>query len=145
MRYPPRLAHLATRAVVTQKLAPTYAQSHQVDEDEAQIRISRALAGPLLDELLAAAWSSLLAGTKRLDENGLLEKIAGSLKDRPMRPGKVNEVTTGWSAFLVRVDLDAGLASDAARKVLESPEGQKRLNAGIEEVGAALAKELTRK
>ena len=88
MRYPARLAHLATRAIVVAKLAPTFADAHQLDHDEAASRLGSALSGPLLDDLLAAAWQALLGGTKKLDEEGLLEKVAKSLRDRPLRPGR---------------------------------------------------------
>lgn len=145
MRYPPRLGHLATRAVVVAKLAPTYAASHEIDDEEAVSRLDRSLQSGLLDDLLAASWEALLGTTSRLDEQGLLEKIAGALKNRPQRPGKVIETTPGWSAFLVRADVEAGIASDAARRLLESDEGQRRAKAGLLEVGNFLAGELIRK
>src|SRR6478735_3848222 len=47
VRYPSRLGHLATRPVVVNRLVPTYAKAHQVDEQEASQRLTRALAGPL--------------------------------------------------------------------------------------------------
>ncbi|HZH04711.1 MAG TPA: hypothetical protein VEY30_13075 [Myxococcaceae bacterium] len=144
MRYPPRLGHLATRAVLVAKLAPTYAQAHQVEEDEAADRLHVALSTSLLDDLLAATWVALLGKTKKLDESGLLEKVAGSLKDRPMRPGRKVAVDAGWSSFLLVADLHAGTASDAARRVIESEEGQKRVAAGLAEVAKFLAAELTR-
>lgn len=145
MRFPPRLAHLATRAVVAARVLPTYSQTHQLDEEIARPRVEAALKTPLHDDLLAATWAALLDGRKRLDEAGLLEKVATTLSERPLRPGRtVSEPTPGWSAFLVAIDVAAGIASDAARRVLETPEGQKRTRAGIAEVGAWLAKELTR-
>lgn len=144
MRYPPRLGHLATRAVVVAKLAPTYGRAHAIDDDEARTRLSAALSGPLLEDLLAAAWASLLGGTKRLTEEGLLEKVAKSLGERPLRPGRAVEPTTGWSAFLVLADLAAGTASEAARRVMETDAGRERARAGVDEVGAFLARELTR-
>jgi hypothetical protein len=144
MRYPPRLAHLATRAVVVAKLVPTYAAAHSLDDEEARARLDAALSGSLLEELLAATWTSLLGGTKRLDEEGLLEKVAKSLQDRPLRPGRTVETTTGWSAFLVLADLSAGTASEAARRLMETDAGQTRGRAGLAEVGGFLAKELTR-
>ena len=145
MRFPPRLSHLATRAVVAARLVPTYSHTHQLDEDIARPRVETALQSPLHDDLLAATWNALLDGRKRLDEEGLLEKVAATLSDRPLRPGRtITEPTPGWSAFLVAVDVAAGVASDAARRVLETPEGQKRTQAGLAEVGGWLAKELTR-
>ncbi|MBX7114314.1 MAG: hypothetical protein K1X64_08260 [Myxococcaceae bacterium] len=145
MRFPPRLGHLATRSVMVAKLAPTYAASHEIDDEEAVTRLERAVHGALLEDLLAASWDALLGTTSRLDEEGLVEKVAQALKNRPQRPGRVAQTTAGWSAFLVRVDLDLGIASDAARRLLETDEGRKRSAAGLAEVGKFLAGELTRK
>jgi hypothetical protein len=144
MRYPPRLAHLATRAVVVAKLIPTYAAAHSVDDEEARARLEVSLTGPLLEDLLAATWEALLHGSKRLNDDGLLEKVAKSLQDRPLRAGRTVEPTTGWSAFLVLADLQAGTASEAARRLMETDAGQARARAGLAEVGAFLARELTR-
>lgn len=144
MPYPPRLSHLATRNVVIAKLMPTYAKAHNLDEGEAMERLRLALAGALLPTLLEEAWSYMQGQTKRLTDDGLLEKVAKTLQDRPEKPGRVAELTPGWSAFLVLADLEAGIASDAARQVMQSPEGQKRARAGLAEVGQHLAKELSR-
>ncbi|HZN94211.1 MAG TPA: hypothetical protein VFB81_15970 [Myxococcales bacterium] len=144
MNHPPRLGHLATRAVIAARVAPTYAQAHNVDEGEAREQLERALQGSLWERLLDETWRSMLAGTKRLSEEALLEKVAGTLKDRPLRPGRAAASSPAWSAFLVLADLEAGTASDAARRVLESPEGQKRAAEGLAEVGRFLAAELTR-
>jgi hypothetical protein len=144
MRYPPRLAHLATRAVVVAKLVPTYAAAHALDDDEARTRLDAALGSSLLEELLAEAWVVLLGGSKRLTEDGLLEKVAKSLQDRPLRPGRSVETTPGWSAFLVLADLSAGTASESARRLMETDAGKARAQAGLAEVGAFLARELTR-
>lgn len=145
MAFPPRLGHLATRKVVAAKLVPTYAESHFVDEEEARQRLERALEGSVWEELLDATWSALTSKKTRLDEAGLLEKIAGTLKDRPLRPGKVAKQSPAWSAFLIRLDLEAGTASDMARRVLESEEGRQKAQQGLLEAGAHLAAELTRK
>ncbi|MFZ5469357.1 MAG: hypothetical protein ACOZIN_07955 [Myxococcota bacterium] len=144
MNYPPRLGHLATRAVIGAKLLPTYAKAHGIDDDEAAQRLSAALAGQLYERLLAAAWEAMLAKKKRLDDAGLLEKVAESLRERPMRPGRTAELNPSWSAFLVVADLETGTASEAARRVMESVEGQQKAAAGLAEVGRFLAAELTR-
>ncbi len=144
MRYPPRLGHLATRAVVVAKLIPTYAAAHSVDDEEARTRLEASFSGSLLEDLLAASWAALLGGGKRLTDDGLLEKVAKSLKDRPLRPGRTVETTPGWSAFLVLADLAAGTASEAARRLMETDAGKARAQAGLQEVGAFLARELTR-
>lgn len=144
MRYPARLAHLATRAIVVAKLAPTFADAHHIEHEEAVDRLNAALGGPLLDDLLAATWQSLLGGTKKLDEEGLLEKVAKSLKDRPLRPGRPVEVTPELGAFLLLADLAAGTASDAAGRVMETDAGKARGRAGLAAAGQLLARELTR-
>ena len=144
MRYPARLAHLATRAIAVAKLAPTFADAHHLDHDEAASRLGTALSGPLLDELLAPTWQALLGGTKKLDEEGLLEKVAKSLRDRPLRPGRSASVTPDLGAFLLLADLAAGTASDAAGRVMETDAGKARARAGLVAAGQLLARELTR-
>lgn len=151
MAYPPRLSHLVTRPILVARLSPTYAAAHQIDDDEADTRLDAALsaggsaAGSLRDRLLDATWSALLGTTKRLDDAGLLEKVAKALQDRPFRRGRPAQVDAGWSAFLILVDLEVGTAGDAARRVMESEEGLRRAQAGLRTVGEFLAKELTRK
>jgi len=144
MSHPPRLGHLATRAVIAARLAPTYAKAHAVDEDEAREQLERALRGAFWERLLDATWAAMLGQTRRLTEDGLLEKVAATLKDRPLRPGRAAPVGPAWSAFLVLAGLEAGTASDSARRVLESPEGRRRAEEGIAEAGRYLAAELTR-
>lgn len=144
MRYPPRLGHLATRPVVVNKLVPTYANAHQIDEQEAAQRLERAIAGRLWEDLLSAAWEAMKSRVKRLDEEKLLEKVASTLEDRPLRYGRVVEPTPAWSAFMMMLDLEIGTAGDAARKVMESEQGRKMVSAGLAEAGMFLATELTK-
>jgi hypothetical protein len=144
LRYPPRLGHLATRPVVVARLVPTYALAHQIDEAEARQRLERAIAGSLWEDLLAATWEAMKGRVKRLSEDGLLEKVATTLKDRPLRPGKAVEATPAWSAFMMMLDLEIGTAGDAARRVMETEQGRKMMAAGLAEAGAFLATELTK-
>jgi hypothetical protein len=144
VNYPPRLAHLATRQVVIAKLSTTYARAHDIDEAEAVERLGVALTPRLLDQLLAETWTVLRSGGKRLDDAAVVEKVAKALEARPLRPGRSAEVTAGWSAFLLVADLEAGTASDMARRALETPEGRARIEAGLREVAGFLAAELTR-
>ncbi|MFL5320457.1 MAG: hypothetical protein ACJ790_12425 [Myxococcaceae bacterium] len=139
------MAHLATQKVLVARLAPTYAQAHNIEDDEARSRLEIAIKGAFLEQLLETTWVALTANKKKLDEEGLLEKVAGSLKDRPTREGKLAKVTPTFSAFLLLLDIEAGTATDAARRVLESPQGKELARAGIVEAGAFLATELTRK
>jgi len=142
--YPPRLAHLATRAVVVAKLMPTYARAHNIDEEEASQRLSTALGGRLLTALLESTWTAMRGSAKRLTDDGLLEKVATTLGDRPLRPGRPAPSNPAWSAFLILMDLEVGTASDAARRVMETDEGRRRGQEGLAEAGRFLAAELTR-
>jgi hypothetical protein len=144
MSFPPRLGHLVTRAVVAARLRPTFASSHEIDEEEGQERLERALAGGLWELLLDSTWAALNDEKRTIDEAALLEKIARTLKDRPLRPGKVATLSPQFSAFLVVIDLEAGMASDSARKVLESPQGEAMKKAGLIEAGKFLAHELVK-
>ena len=144
MRYPPRLAHLATRAVVVAKLWPTFAAAHEMDEEEAEARLTSALQGQLLDELLAHAWEAMRQKAPRGEESALLEKVAQTLSDRPRRAGRTAKLNSAWSAFLLLADLQAGTASEAARRALETEQGRKTALEGLAEAGRHLAAELTR-
>jgi hypothetical protein len=144
VRYPSRLGHLATRPVVVNRLVPTYAKAHQVDEQEASQRLSRALAGTLWEDLLAATWDAMKGRVKRLDEQKLLEKVASTLEERPLRYGRAVETNPAWSAFMMLLDLEIGTAGDAARRVMESEQGRKMIAAGLAEAGLFLATELTK-
>ncbi len=144
MRYPPRLAHLATRAVVVAKLWPTFAAAHEMDEEEAEARLTSALQGQLLDELLAHAWEAMRQKAPRADESALLEKVAQTLSDRPRRAGRTAKLNSAWSAFLLLADLQAGTASETARRALETEQGRKTALEGLAEAGRHLAAELTR-
>jgi hypothetical protein len=145
MSYPPRLGHLVTRAVIAARLRPTVAHSHEIDEEEAQSRLERALEGRLWELLLDATWAALNEKKRVPDPDALLEKIAGTMKDRPLKPGRqAKDLNPAFSAFLVLIDLEAGTASDAARKVLESAQGEQMKKLGLAEAGRYLAGELTR-
>jgi len=144
VRYPPRLAHLATRAVVVAKLWPTFAAAHEMDEEEAEARLTSALQGQLLDELLAHAWEAMRQKAPRADESALLEKVAQTLSDRPRRAGRTAKLNSAWSAFLLLADLQAGTASETARRALETDQGRKTALEGLAEAGRHLAAELTR-
>jgi hypothetical protein len=130
--------------VVVNRLVPTYARAHQIDEQEAGQRLTRALAGPLWEDLLAATWEAMKGRVKRLDELRLLEKVATTLEERPLRYGRAVETNPAWSAFMMMLDLEIGTAGDAARRVMESEQGRKMMAAGLAEAGLFLATELTK-
>ena len=78
MRYPARLAHLATRAVVAAKLAPTFAEAHHIDHEEAVQRLQHRALGPLLEDLLAATLAGAgLAGRRSSTRRGSSRRWPG--------------------------------------------------------------------
>lgn len=145
MPHPPRLAHLATRTVLVAKLEATYAASHGVDLVEAGIRLARGLQGRVLTDLLDATWAGLRATRKRGSDEDVLELVAEHVKERGLRPAKAAQITAGWSAAMVAIDVQAGTAGEGARRIIESVEGRPRVEAGLAEVGLFLAQELLRK
>jgi len=129
---------------VVAKLWPTFAAAHEMDEEEAEARLTSALQGQLLDELLAHAWEAMRQKAPRADESALLEKVAQTLSDRPRRAGRTAKLNSAWSAFLLLADLQAGTASETARRALETEQGRKTALEGLAEAGRHLAAELTR-
>jgi len=129
---------------VVAKLWPTFAAAHEMDEEEAEARLTSALQGQLLDELLAHAWEAMRQSAPRADESALLEKVAQTLSDRPRRAGRTAKLNSAWSAFLLLADLQAGTASETARRALETEQGRKTALEGLAEAGRHLAAELTR-
>ncbi len=144
MNYPPRLGHLATRQVVVAKWVTTFASQHHIDDEEARERLDKAFAGKLYEDMLALTWEALLDGWKK-DEAGLLEKVARSLRDRPLKQAKPHMESAELSAFLIVLDIHAGTASDAARRLMERPEGAAMAQKGLKFAGRVLALELSKK
>ena len=144
MSYPPRLSHLATRAVLVAKLRLAFAEAHGLSDEEAVQRLEQALSSSLLADLLSATWSEMKALKPRLSEAELLDRVAQTLGTRPLRPGRRVAINPAWSAFFVLADIKAGVASDAARRVMESDQGRKMTDAGLTEAGRYVAAELLR-
>lgn len=144
MNHPPRLAHLLTVPVLVSRLSPTCAAAHGIEDDYADERVETAMRGPLRTRLLDATWAALRASTSRPGDDELVEKVARSMAARPLRRAKAAAVTPGWSAFLLQVDVDAGVAGDAARRALESDAGRRAADEGIAEAGRFLAREMMR-
>ncbi|MFT3839359.1 MAG: hypothetical protein QM723_20415 [Myxococcaceae bacterium] len=76
--------------MLVSKLAPTYAQTHEVDIDEAVERVDRALERDrtLQDDLLAACWVELTAKKPRFDEAALLERWRSCSRTVPNAPAR---------------------------------------------------------
>ncbi len=142
--FPPRLSHLATRAVLAAKLRRSFAEAHSLSDDEALDRLERALSSSLLTELLSAVWAAMKELKPRLSDAELLDRVAQTLGDRPLRPGRKVAISPAWNAFFLLADIRANVASDAAQRVMETEQGSKMAAAGLIEVGRYLAAELLR-
>jgi hypothetical protein len=144
MNYPPRLSHLATRAVLVAKLRPAFGEAQDLSDEEATQRLEAALSSSLSTDLLSSAWPAMKALKPRLSEVELLDRVAQTLGTRPLRPGRKVKVNPAWSAFFLLADIQAGVASDAARRVIELEQGRKLVAEGLAEAGRYLAAELLR-
>jgi len=142
--YPPRLSHLATRAVLGAKLRRAFADANALSDEEALDRLEKALSSSLLAELLSAVWAAMKELKPRLSEAQLLDRVAQTLADRPLRPGRKVAIGPTWSAFFLLSDIRANIASEAARRVMETEQGSKMAAAGLSEAGRYLAAELLR-
>lgn len=140
---PPRVSHLMTLGVLAEQLAPSYA-----------VAVNR-LPGEVLDEIrsglreanlhlpvLEAMWKAMGQLRPRLDQTALLEKLASAMTrtasgPRPMAAEE--RVRNGMNTLFAFVDVNVGRASETARAVLESQEGQRMLQKSVDVTGRFLA------
>lgn len=143
--YSRRLPHVLTRADLATALAPTYAASLDVDEEEAHERLTRALERPGVVDDLYAGLSAALADLTgpRTSEDAVMDKLSKGVQARRGRV-KAAPTSPGLSAVLVRLNLELGLAPDPMRAMLATEKGKAILDAGLRALGAHLAKELLR-
>jgi len=130
--------------VIGAKLRRAFADAHALSDDEALDRLEKALSSSLLTELLSAVWAAMKELRSRLSEAELLDRVAQTLADRPLRPGRKVAITPTWSAFFLLADIRANVASDAASRVMETEQGSKLAAAGLAEAGRYVAAELLR-
>lgn len=140
-----RLPHVVTRADLAWLLAPSYAASLLVDEEEAHERLTRALAQPGLAEELYAGLSDALEESQgaRTSEDALMDRISARVQRRRSR-AKAAAATPALAAVMVRINLDIGLAPESMRETLAGEKGRALLDRGLGELGRHLAKELLR-
>ncbi len=140
-----RLPHVLTRADLVMLLAPTYAKARGVDEEEASERLSRALGSPAaLDDLYRGISQALVdAKGPRTSEDALMDRLSAGVVARRAR-ARAAERTPAVSAVLVRLDLEIGVASEAMRATLATPQARALLEEGLRTLGAHVVKELFR-
>jgi hypothetical protein len=138
-----RLPHIVRREDLAILLAPIYAETTNVDDDEAKDRLLRALADEaLLDDLYLSLSAALTARAgPRMDADALMDKLSKGIGARRSRV-KSPPATPELFALLVRINLLIGEAAANMRNVLESEKGRAAMKKGLQDVGAHLVREL---
>ncbi|MBS2023252.1 MAG: hypothetical protein JST92_12625 [Deltaproteobacteria bacterium] len=141
--YPRRLPHVLTRADLAVVLAPTYAKSSSVDEEEALERLQRAFTNLAIADELYSGIAAALAASKgtRTTEEEQLDKLSAGVQARRHK-AKAADVSPAMSAAFVKINLELGFAPEPLRAALESPKGQTLLKQGLQALGAYVVKEL---
>jgi hypothetical protein len=143
--YSRRLPHVLPRADLARVIAPTYAKAAQVDPDEAEDRLQRALAIQRIADELYGGISAALAEARgpRTSEDEELDKLSAGVQKRRSRV-RAAELTPGVSAVLVSINLELGHAPEMMRDALRGEKGAALLQQGVREIGAHLVRELIR-
>jgi hypothetical protein len=141
-----RLPHVVNRADLVRIVTPTYAKAMGLEDDEAEERLTRAVAVP---EVQAALYEALSEGLRtaqgpRTTDDALVDRLSAHLLARRSRV-RPAPVTPGISALLVEINLAIGLAPEGMRATLASERGREVRAAGLRELGAHLVKELLKK
>jgi hypothetical protein len=126
-------------------LAPTYAKAAQVDPEEAEDRLLRALA---LQRIADETYSGISAALEeargaRTSEDEQLDKLSAGIQKRRNRV-RAAELTPAVSAVLVSINLELGYAPEMMRDALRGEKGAALLQQGGRELGAHLVRELVR-
>jgi len=142
---PRRLPHVVTRADLRALLAPSYAAALDVDEEEAEERLARALERPgVADDLYRALAAGLEeARGPRTAEDALLDRVSAGISRRRAR-ARAAAATPALSAVFERLNLEIGLAPEPMRATLATERGRALLEEGLAGLGRHLAKELLR-
>jgi hypothetical protein len=138
-----RLSHVLTRKDLAVVLAPTYAESAQVDFDEAHERMERAVGNQRVVDSLYDGLSAALEERKgpRTTEDELIDQLSAGVQKRRSRV-KPAPLTPAISAAMVMLNLELGYAAEMMRGTLETPKGRALLTDGLRALGAHLLKEL---
>ena len=140
-----RLPHVLTRKDLARTLAPTYAKAAQVDAEEAEDRLLRALGNQrILDELYGGLSAALLeAKGPRTNEDELVDKLSSGVQKRRGRV-RAAELSPAVSAVLVLLNVELGQAPEMMRGALQGEKGRALLQEGLRSLGAHLVAELIR-
>jgi hypothetical protein len=143
--YSRRLPHVLPRGDLARVLAPTYAKAAQVDPEEADDRLQRALGLQRIADEVYGGISAALAAARgaRTSEDEQMDKLSAGVQKRRSRVRSA-ELTPAVSAVLVSINLELGYAPEMMRDALRGEKGAALLQQGVRELGAHLVRELVR-
>jgi hypothetical protein len=133
------------RADLARALASTYAKAAQVDPEEAEDRLLRALAAQRIADDIYGGLSDALAEARgaRTTEDELIDKLSAGVQKRSRRV-RAAGLTPAVSAALVSINLELGYAPEMMRDALRGEKGNALLQEGLRALGAHLVRELVR-
>jgi hypothetical protein len=138
-----RLPHVVTRKDLALIVAPTYAESAEVDFDEAHERMERAVGSQAIVDSLYQGLSAALFERKgpRTTEDELIDQLSAGVQKRRSRV-KPAPITPAISAVMVMLNLELGYAPEMMRTTLASPKGAAMLQQGLRDLGVHLLQQL---
>jgi hypothetical protein len=144
---PKEFLALLTRARVASMLMETYAKVRNVDLDESHARLYDGFSDlRLLSGLQAATWEALDRVKPDADRTRLVtraERVMGRRRRfPPMWVGRRDEAA--FVALSVAIDRAAGVGSGESAGLLDSPEGEALVVAGLHLVAKHIAHDMTK-
>lgn len=146
-RPPQRFLAQMTKNQLTEMMAQTYAAVSKVDPNEAYTRLESSLKDlELIEAIQGVLWDAITESKPDASQEQILDLITKKQsKPRKFRAPKIAGKDEGaWVALGLYLDLYAGVASGEAADLLETDQGQKLLERGLDLLGAHLAKEVLR-
>jgi hypothetical protein len=140
--FPQRFLGVVTKRALAEMLAHTYADSKNMDPNDAYLEVEQGLSDlRLVEGLQNALWNALVEAKPKLDPNELID-LAGKKVDkrRSFRALKAARADQPSLAALVIALGRSSSSSGEAVDLLETKEGQKLLDRGIRVAGDLLAK-----
>jgi hypothetical protein len=140
--FPQRFLGLVTKRALAEMLAHTYADSKNIDPNDAYLEVEQGLSDlRLVEGLQNALWSALIEARPKLDPNELID-LAGKKVDkrksfRALKPGRADQ--PALAALVIALGRNSSSSGEAV-DLLDTAEGQKMLARGVRVAGELLAK-----
>lgn len=144
---PLRFLGLVTKSVLAEMMASTYAETRNVEPNEAYERLIESLKdAKLISALQHGIWSAAVAMKPKLDDSELVDQLAKKVnRAKRFQPLKPKRTESGaLAAVMVLIDMGSGYSTGEARDLIHTEEGEKLVAAGCKLVGKHLAGEMLR-